>query len=505
MEALRGANLLAFMTSSSAGDVARTTEAVDALPRWARRLDAVCFGLLLLALVVAQWGGFREQVGSMRVALTSPWRVLAVAILLGAVRHWRYPSPAIWIDLPPRLMGAARSDAAKIGWRAFFGTRPVILFLGFMAVSMFGYRMERPPIRFSDNELMNLQVRWDMGWYYGIAVDGYLVLTDDPRAQQNIVFFPAFPMATRVVGRLLGGSAPAFIAAGTIVALVAFFWAMTYLFRLAREETGDADRARFAVWLVAAYPFAVFFSAFYTESLYLLGVLGAFYHFRRRELWKAGVWGLLVGLTRPNGCFLSIPLAVLAVMPWLPTWLGGGPADDAVRAPERKTFGALASSMVAAAMPGIGVLLYSAYIWRLTGNPIAWAAGHAAWGREYNGLWSVVVDRYNWLFHIGVYEYLTKVPFDVLNSLGALFVLAAVIPAARRLGLAYAVFILVNLLPPLAEGGMLSIGRLTSVLFPAFLWYAAVVPERHRSGWLTVFMAGQGFCAALFYTWRELF
>ena len=56
------------------------------------------------------------------------------------------------------------------------------------------------------------------GWYYGIAVDGYLVLTDDPRAQQNIVFFPAFPMATRVVGRLLGGSAPAFIAAGTIVA-----------------------------------------------------------------------------------------------------------------------------------------------------------------------------------------------------------------------------------------------------------------------------------------------
>ena len=174
-------------------------------------------------------------------------------------------------------------------------------------------------------------------------------------------------------------------------------------------------------------------------------------------------------------------------------------------APERKTFGALASSMVAAAMPGIGVLLYSAYIWRLTGNPLAWAAGHAAWGREYNGLWSVVVDRYNWLFHIGVYEYLTKVPFDVLNSLGAIFVLAAVIPAARRLGLAYAVFILVNLLPPLAEGGMLSIGRLTSVLFPAFLWYAAVVPERHRSGWLTVFMAGQGFCAALFYTWRELF
>ena len=87
-------------------------------------------------------------------------------------------------------------------------------------------RVESPgtvAMRFSENEVINLQVRWDMGWYFGIAVDGYHVETTDPRAQQNIVFFPAFPMATRVVARLLGGTAPAFIAAGTIVALGAFF------------------------------------------------------------------------------------------------------------------------------------------------------------------------------------------------------------------------------------------------------------------------------------------
>ena len=64
------------------------------------------------------------------------------------------------------------------------------------------------------------------------------------------------------------------------------------------------------MFLVATYPFALFYGAIYTESLYLLGAVGAFYHFRRRELWAAGAWGLLVGFTRPNGCFLSLPVVI---------------------------------------------------------------------------------------------------------------------------------------------------------------------------------------------------
>ena len=42
----------------------------------------------------------------------------------------------------------------------------------------------------------------------------------------------------------------------------------------------------------------------------------------------------------------------------------------------------LALTLLSAAAPGIGVLLYSAFIWNLTGDPLAWAEGHAAWGRQ---------------------------------------------------------------------------------------------------------------------------
>src|SRR5439155_19099401 len=132
--------------------------------------------------------------------------------------------------------------------------------------------------------------------------------------------FPAFPLAVRVVSLLLGGSKAGFFLGATVVSLGAFLGALVYVYLLARDDL-DEDRARAALWLLAAYPFACFFGAIYTESLFLLGAAGAFYHFRRGEWLQAGAWGLLVGLTRPNGFFLSVPLVIIALTPWLPSWL----------------------------------------------------------------------------------------------------------------------------------------------------------------------------------------
>jgi hypothetical protein len=200
---------------------------------------------------------------------------------------------------------------------------------------------------------------------------------------------------------------------------------------------------------------------------------------------------------------VSVPLALLAIEPWLPAWLAGGPPRE--RAASTGKMRAFLPALASAAMPGVGMLLYSVFIWHLTGDPLAWVKGHAAWGRKYTGLGVLVTERYDWLSHAGLYAYTSQLPLDLLNALGAIFVLAAAWPVARRLGLAYAVFILINILPPLANGGLLSAGRFSSVLFPAFVWLAGAVPDRHRPAWLAGFMAIQALNAALFYTWRPLF
>ncbi|HKP10888.1 MAG TPA: mannosyltransferase family protein, partial [Blastocatellia bacterium] len=338
-----------------------------------------------------------------------------------------------------------------------------------------------------DSELLNLPLRWDAGWYLQIAREGYeYTARIGATGQQNIVFFPAFPMTIRTVAMLLGNNHPAYVFGATAASLLLFLLALTYVYHLAREFL-TPEESTVALWLLAAYPFALFYGAVYTESLFLLGAAGAFYHFRHGELGRAALWGVVVGLTRPNGFFLCLPLAICAL--------------ERQPAGERRLS---LKDMAAAAAPLAGVLLYSLYLWRLTGNPVAWAAGHAAWGRTYQGLSTLITQRYRVITESGLPSYLGHEPYDFLNAMGVLFVIAAVWPLARRFSIAYAVFILINILPPLSAGGLMSAGRFSSVLFPAFFWFASAVPAAHRAGWIAAFAAFEAFNAALFYTWRPL-
>lgn len=454
-----------------------------AIPVWVRALDAICLLLATAAAIVAVSGGFRAHAGGVRLAVTSPLPLLLWCAAIAVARHLAAPQRPLYRELPHHLAAWSRVPAIRDAAAAVIGTRPVMLIVGYLAVFMFGFANGRAPLRHFDNELLNLPVRWDAGWYLQIVTDGYRYAPADASVQQNIVFFPAYPMLTRLAGRLLGGEMTGYVAAGLLISLASFFGALVYLHAFARDRFGD-DAARWSLWLLAAYPFAIFFGALYTESLFLLGTVGAFYHFGRRQFARAALWGLLVGLTRLNGALLVLPLSLLA--------LSSRPRLDA-------------KALAAAAAPGAGLVVYALFIWRMTGDPLAFATGHAAWGRSYNGLGALVAQQYAILASAGLSGYVGAPGYDVLNAIGALFALATMWPVARRLGLAYGLFMLINVVPALAGGGLLSAGRLSSVLFPAFVWMATAVPANHRAGWVATFAALQAFNAALFYTWRPLF
>jgi len=479
--------------------IARTPLPSSDPPRWVRAIDALCLALVVLSALVAMSGGFRVRIGPLRVAVTSPYATLLWALAIAIVRHVLAPAAPIYRDLPARLAAWWRQPGVHTAAIATAGTRPAILFVGYMAVLVFGYPPgPAPPVQVN-NELVNLEARWDANWYLGIVTEGYHFVPNQPGLQQSVAFFPAYPLLVRGVGRILGGRLTSYIGAGVIVSVGSFFLALIYLYALARDTLGE-DEARFAVWAVAAYPFALFFGAIYTEPLLLLGMTATFYHFTHGRYVRAAAWGVLVGLTKTNGFLVSIPLAMLALQA-AQGGLGrqGGPAGPGGRARQ------VATAMLAAAGPGIGMLIYSAYVWQLTGDPLGWLRAHGAWGREYSGLLTLVGDRVNIIANAGVEGYVASLPHDLINALGVIFVLAAVWPVARKLGLAYAVFILIYMLPPMAAGGLISAGRFSSVLFPAFLWLAGAVPPRHRPAWIASFAAFQALNAAMFYTWRPLY
>jgi hypothetical protein len=231
----------------------------------------------------------------------------------------------------------------------------------------------------------------------------------------------------------------------------------------------------------------LFFNAAYTEGLFLLAAIAACYHFERDELMAAACWGLLAGLSRPNGCLLSVVLFLLALR----------------RVRETPT-ALIARRVVASAMPGIGMLMFSAYIYQLTGNPLEWAANHAAYGRVYRGPVQLVMDRIDYIQEHGLYHYVSALALDVVNLVPILFAVAAVVPVHRLLGAPYAVMVAINVLLPVLMGGVLSMGRVTSVLFPLFILLGATVPRAQRTGWLLAFGMAQALFAIAFFTWRPL-
>jgi hypothetical protein len=165
----------------------------------------------------------------------------------------------------------------------------------------------------------------------------------------------------------------------------------------------------------------------------------------------------------------------------------------------------VAGRIAIAAAPGIGMLIYSAYMYWLTGDPLQWAKQNAAWGRVYKGLEAVVAERFLYVQHYGLYDYASSRSLDMLQGFAVLFVFASVWPVYRRFGVPYAALLLVNLVTPLMMGGLLSMGRLTSTLFPLFLALASILPSRAALACAAAFGVLQGLAAALFFTWRELY
>jgi hypothetical protein len=492
----------------AAGLVARSD-----VPAWARAADVLTAWLLLLAIGLTIGGPIRLPLGPVRISIGSMGRLLAAAGLVLLVRHWRHRRPSVverwWrAAVHPWRQPAFRTIAAS-----FWTIRLAVLLTGYLAVATFGMPGDgRPPFRLSENEFLNLPARWDAGWYLGIATSGYSYRQVEPEIQQNIAFLPAFPVAMRVAGaflgvehermrrRLDGPDRMRLMWAGTLVSLLAAWAASWHLYRLGRRWL-DHDRALAAVLLLQAYPFALFYGAAYTEGLFLLACAAALLRYRQARYGVAAAWGLLAGLSRPNGFIVSVPLGLWLLGDVRRVWRSPGGGR---RAP-RGSLTRRAAQVAAAAAPALGTALYSALVQLMTGDPWRWAALHAAWGREYRSLANLFAGYYERLTAEGVYRYTASAPIDALNLAAAIFALAVLVPVWRRFGPALALFVAATVLPPMTMGGVLSMGRITAVLFPAFYWLARTVPAAVRPGTLAALAILQGLAAALFFTWRPLF
>jgi 4-amino-4-deoxy-L-arabinose transferase-like glycosyltransferase len=305
---------------------------------------------------------------------------------------------------------------------------------------------------------VDVWARWDSGWYLDIVHHGYA----DPL--HTTAFFPAYPLLVRGVGWAFGGHD---IVAGVVVSLAACLGAFVLLYALVRDRLGE-DVARRAVLYLALFPTALFLGAVYSESLYLLFSVAAFYAATRGRWLPAGIATGLAILTRIAGVVLLPALAILA-------W----------RAPNRRrAFAGLAASLPLGAV-------WPAWLWAAHGRPFLFmTAEREGWQRHlspagpFGGLWDGFVAGWKSVHQLFTHTNLFPNVDDGLQAAAmnlealaaTLLILALGVYVWRRLGAAYGVFVLGSVALPLASPGptfpLLSMPRFALGVFPIFVGLA---------------------------------
>jgi len=199
---------------------------------------------------------------------------------------------------------------------------------------------------------------WDGTWYLHVARHGYLLV---PGHQSDPAFFPLFPILVR--GLHLCGLP--YLPAAALIANGAFAVDVVAFHRLGRRLLPDEIARRGAVFL-AITPIGFVFSMAYPESVLLgLIVLSVLAALDGRWLGAATLAGLAV-LTRPEGLFVSIPLAAIA-------WRGRRALDSGTR-------GRALAAILAAP---VALLAFPLYLQWSIGDALAWSKAEESWGRSF--------------------------------------------------------------------------------------------------------------------------
>jgi hypothetical protein len=293
--------------------------------------------------------------------------------------------------------------------------------------------------------------QWEADWQQNIAAHGYFSAASEPHA---VAFFPGFPLVLAAVHLVLRD----WVLSELVVSFCAGAVAVVALSRL-------AGTSRAALVLVTM-PAAVFLLVGYEESLFLALAVPAWLAARQGRWLLAGSLAAGAGLVRPEGVWLTVALAVMALT-------GAGPWRQRL------------ASTAKAALGLCGPVAYGAYLWAATGTPWAWSrAQQAGWDlhlvtpwRSIRTTWWAAFEHplgagYSFEFQVEL------VAFVAVVAAAVCFGVARRWPEMTLCGLAAVTAV--------TQTWIVAMPRTLLVLFPVTA-AIAVWPARARWAWVGVF------------------
>jgi hypothetical protein len=286
-----------------------------------------------------------------------------------------------------------------------------------------------------------------------------------------------------------------------MISNLAFLGALILLRRLVDCRYGP-DVATRTTWLVALTPMGFFFSAVYTESLFLFLSLAALVMAREGRWTSAALALLLTTLTRSVGAFVVVPMLFLLIEQ------------------RGRDLRALIKPGLQLMAGAAGPLIFAAHLERRWGEPFLMSSVQSEWTREFAWPWVTLwraLNELRFMFIVeraacvrelraGQYvECLERIGIErnaLSDDLGIIFTFGAVlllIVGARRLHVGDTVYasilVLFPLFKPTAVDALLSMPRYVSIAWPLFVVLAMLLNRRWL--YLAALIIGAAFMCGL--------
>jgi hypothetical protein len=311
--------------------------------------------------------------------------------------------------------------------------------------------------------------RYDGPAYLHIATEGYAY---PPGTLPFVAWFPAYPLAIRLVAWLTGGdpllSAVAVSAAAGLTATV-LFW--RWLAGSDPQRPGLVTSARpWALALAVLYPYGWFlFGVPYSDSLFLACAIGAFLLLEAGRPGWAGALAAVATATRVNGVALAVGLLVLALE-------RDGVLSVRARAgrewarrfavPTELSPGRVRPRSAAVLLSLAGLVGYMLFLWKDFGDPLLFYRAQSFWNHGPGRGWESLV-KLDWLG--GLWKW-TNPHITATSTAQALLTGGALVATpfvGRRFGWGYASFVAVTVaMIIVSSADFLGAGRYLMSLFP---------------------------------------
>src|SRR3989344_6677682 len=179
--------------------------------------------------------------------------------------------------------------------------------------------------------------------YLSISIFGYRNLEQ--------AFFPVYPGIISVIAKPISFDFPSLIFnsiyIGLFISSLAFLISLILMFDLIRLDFSK----KISFWTLVVlliFPTSFYFASLYSESLFLLLSVGAFYSARKQKWWLAGILGMIASATRVFGVIIFFALLIEA-------WQ------------QKKSI----KEILGIFLIPLGLLIYMYYQWQTVGDPLA--------------------------------------------------------------------------------------------------------------------------------------